>query len=374
MVANLVLLFFEGVIVLVDTVLYNTKIYFQGELVDAGIAINDGKIVKIAKEPNLPRASKKINLNKNVTLPGLIDIHVHLRDQKLAHKETFETGTTAAAAGGVTTVIDMPNNNPVTMDCSSLKRRIELAKNKIFVNVGFNAAFPIDLNEIPEMVKVGTVGFKVYLANRVGGVNTDDDQLLATAFVMASKNNVPILIHAEDRTMIISKENELKTKGKFDLMSYVAAHSPEAEVKSIRRIISIVKKINVAVHFCHLSSKQGLEEILLAKNDGLPVTCEVTPHNLFLSSEQYNRLGNLALTDPPLRGKNDTKFLLEAVKLGLIDVIASDHAPHSLNEKTADSIWDVAPGVPGLETTLSILLDQVNKGKILSARSCTKYI
>lgn len=348
----------------VDKVLYNTKVYFKGELVDAGIAINDGKILKIAKEPNLPRACKKINLNGNITLPGLIDVHVHLRDQNLAYKETFKTGTSAAAAGGVTTVIDMPNNSPVTKDSSTLNQRINLAKNNVFVNVGFNSAFPAEINEIPKIVSLGALGFKVYLASGLGGINVDDDQSLLNAFKIASENKVPILIHAEDRMLIQSQKNGFETAGKSDLMSYVKSHSPKAEAKSIRRIISIIKNFDISVHFCHLSSKLGLDEILLAKKAGLPVTCEVTPHNLFLSSEQYNLLGTLALTDPPLRDKNDSKILWSAVKQGLVDVIASDHAPHTLNEKTADSIWDVSPGVPGLETTLSLLLNQVNKGQM----------
>ncbi len=349
---------------IVDLVLYNTKVFFNGKLVEAGIAIDDGKIVKIAKMSNLPKASERVDLNGNITLPGLIDVHVHLRDQKFAYKETFKTGTAAAAAGGVTTVIDMPNNNPVTMDSFSLKQRMKLAKNQILVNVGFNSAFPSNVDEIPEIIDAGAVGFKVYLANKVGGIDIDDDQSLCSAFHIASENSVPILIHAEDRMMIQSKKDEFEAKGKSDLMSYVVAHSPGVELKSIQRINKLIKKLNVGVHFCHLSSGLGLKEIMVAKKAGLPVTCEVTPHNLFLSSEQYGHFGSLVLTDPPLRSETDAKVLWNAVKQGFVDVIASDHAPHSLDEKKSDSIWDVSPGVPGLETTLSLLLDQVNKGQM----------
>jgi dihydroorotase len=355
---------FEGLIVVVDTVLCNTKVYFDGELVEAGIAINDGKIVKIAKESNLPEASTTINLKGNITLPGLIDIHVHLRDQNLAYKETFKTGTAAAAAGGITTVIDMPNNSPVTMDSSTLKQRRKIAEKQVYINVGFNSAFPTDLKEMPELVTAGAVGFKVYLANGVGGINVDDDHSLLESFKLASEYKIPILIHAEDRKMIQSRKKEYERIGKSDLMSYVEAHSPEVERKSIQRIISLVKNFEIPVHFCHLSSKLGLDEILSAKKKGLPITCEVTPHNLFLSSEKYASSGSLALTDPPLRSENEAKILWAAVKRGFIDAIASDHAPHTLNEKTADSIWDVSPGVPGLETTLSLLLNQINKGQM----------
>lgn len=356
--------FVEGIVLTIDTILCNAKVYYCGDLIEGGIAIDDGKIVKIAKRINLPISSQKIDLSGNIVLPGLIDIHVHLRDQDLAYKETFKTGTAAAAAGGVTSVIDMPNNNPVTMDSSAIKTRIKLAEKQVLVNVGFNSAFPVNLSEIPEIISSGAVGFKLYLSSKIGGINIDDDQLLFEAFEKVSENKVPILIHAEDCSMIQKEKVRFETMGRDDLSSYVASHSPNAEAKSIRRIVSIVKKLNVSVHFCHLSSEMGLNEILLAKKAGLPITCEVTPHNLFLSSEVYNRLGAVALTDPPLRKQKDSTILWNAVRLGMVDAVASDHAPHSLNEKKGNSIWDVSPGVPGLETTLSLLLDRVNKGQI----------
>ncbi|MEJ2272639.1 MAG: dihydroorotase family protein, partial [Candidatus Bathyarchaeota archaeon] len=126
----------------VDIVLSNAKMLIEGNLIKAGIAIENGKIVKISKDSNLPIGSIKINLKDKIILPGLIDCHVHLRDQQLAYKENFFSGTSAAAVGGVTSVMDMPNNKPVTMGASSLKERIKLAKKNILVNVAFYSAFP----------------------------------------------------------------------------------------------------------------------------------------------------------------------------------------------------------------------------------------
>ncbi len=187
---------FEGVNLTVDVVLVNAKVFTNGNLVDAGVAIDNGKIVKIAKTTNLPSASKKYDLNGNVVLPGLIDVHVHLRDQQLAYKEDFQTGTSAAAAGGVTTVIDMPNNKPVTMNCGSLRERIKLAEKRVLVNVGFNSALPRYVSEIREIVKTGAVGFKVYLSNRIGGLDIDNDEILSEAFHEASRCGVPVAVHA----------------------------------------------------------------------------------------------------------------------------------------------------------------------------------
>ena len=348
----------------VDTVLYNSKICIHGNLVEAGMAIDDGKIVKIAKKTNLPSASTEINLKGHIILPGLIDSHVHLRDQQLAYKEDFVTGTAAAAAGGVTSVIDMPNNKPVTMSRSSLKERMKIAKKHVLINVAFNSAFPKKLEEIHEIVKAGAIGFKVYLSNRIGGIDVGNDKSLFVAFQEAAKNRVPIAVHAEDQAILEMRRKELETEGRLDTDAYLTAHPPEAEAQSIQRVIHVIKKFPVHVHFCHISSELGLNSVLIAKKLGLPVTCEVTPHNLLLSSEHYRTSGFFALTDPPLRTQEDAFALWRALKHGLINMIASDHAPHSFEEKNVTSVWDAKPGIPGLETMLSLLLTQVNKGRL----------
>jgi dihydroorotase len=348
----------------VDTVLNNAKVCIRGTIVEAGIAIDEGKTVKIAKDTNLPPASTKINLKGHIILPGIIDCHVHLRDQQLAYKENFFTGTAAAAAGGVTLVVDMPNNKPVTMDSVSLKERMKLAEKQVLINVAFNSAFPKRLEEIAEVVKAGAVGFKVYLSNRIGGIDVDDDELLVAAFREVATKGAPVAVHAEDRKILEDRRRELETAGRNDTDAYLKAHPPEAEAQSIQRVIRLVKESGVQVHFCHLSSALGLNAVLMAKKTGLPVTCEVTPHNLFLSSEQYTRSGTIALTDPPLRAREDVSALWSALKCGFIDVIASDHAPHTFEEKNVNSAWEAKPGIPGLETTLSLLLTRVNEGRL----------
>lgn len=348
----------------VDTILYNTKICIRGNLIEAGLAIDNGRIVKIAKETNLPPASTKIDLDGNITLPGLIDCHVHLRDQQLAYKEDFSTGTAAAAAGGITSVVDMPNNKPATLDAFSLKERMKLAQKRALVKVAFNSAFPKKLNEIAEVVKAGAVGFKIYLSSRIGGIDVDDDKLLAAAFQEAAATRVPVAVHAEDREIVEERTKEMEQAGRNDTAAYVEAHPPEAEAKSIQRVSDLAQKSGVQVHFCHLSSAQGLNALLAAKKAGLPFTCEVTPHNLFLSSGRYRHSGISGITDPPLRTREDVSALWSALKCGFINVIASDHAPHTLEEKNTKSVWETKPGIPGLETTLVLLLTQVNNGNL----------
>ena len=348
----------------VDLALFNSKVYVNGEIVEAGIAVDEGKIFKIAKETNLPKASKKLDLKGCLILPGLIDCHVHLRNQQLACKEDFFTGTSAAAAGGVTLVLDMPNNKPVTMDTRSLRERIKLAEKQAIVNIAFYSAFPENPKEISTIVKEGAVAFKIFLSQKIGGIDIGDDNALLQAFKIAEKSGVPVAVHAEDREMLEKAERKMRQHRRNDVSAYVQVHSPEAGVKAIQRIIRLGKESSSHIHFCHISSAKELDTLVKAKEGGLPITCEVTPHNLLLTFSHMKRYGNLALTNPPLRSKKDVEALWNALKRGLIDVVASDHAPHAIEEKKEKSVWDAKSGIPGLETMLPLMLTQVDKGQL----------
>lgn len=349
---------------LVDLVLHNAKIYTPRGVVEAGLAIDEGRILKIAKETNLPHASERLDMKGKMVLPGLIDSHVHLRDQQLAYKEDFFSGTSAAAAGGVTLTIDMPNNKPVTMSSKSLRERMKLAETRVVVNVAFHSAFPKSLEEIRRIVKQGTVAFKLFLSQKVGGTDIEDDDALLRALSMAGKMGVPVSVHAEDKKMLEIVKEEMQQAGRKDIDAYLRVHSPDAELKAIQHTIQLAKKTSVHIHFCHVSSAEGLKALLVAKNMGLPVSCEATPHHLLLSSKHLKHYKTIALTNPPLRAEEDIEALWNAFRNGLIDVLASDHAPHMVEEKEAESIWDVRTGIPGLETTLPLLLTQVNDGRL----------
>jgi dihydroorotase len=345
-------------------VLHNAKVYVKGEIVDAGIAINDGRVVNVAKKTNLPSASSKIDLDGCLALPGLIDVHVHLRGQLQAYEEDFFTGTAAAAAGGFTSVLDMPNNEPVTIDSSSIKERAGAAERNIVANVGFYSAFPPSLDEISRVVEEGAVAFKLYLTAQIGGLDVDDDEALLGAFSKAGELGVPVAVHAEDRkTMEATAEAEQRLEHK-GVEAYLKAHTPEIEAKAVERILRLAIKSNVQIHFCHISSKKAISVINDARKNGLRVSCEATPHHILLTTEDLKMRGTMLLTAPPVRSRNIVEALWSALKNGQIDIVASDHAPHLITEKTADSVWDVKPGIPGLETSLPLLLTKVNEGHL----------
>lgn len=349
---------------IVDSVLLNAKAYLKEQIVDCCIAIEEGKIQKIGKETNMPQSDEKTDLHNLLVLPGLIDEHVHLRDEGRAYKEDFTSGTSAAAAGGFTTVLDMPNNDPITMSVERLKNRIQLAKRRLLVNVGFYSEFPESIQEIKDIADAGAVAFKLFMGNQTGGLNVYDDTAIIDAFNEASKVERLVAVHAEDRSMLATNEAKLKQMHKSALKNFFRVHTEEVELRSVQRLLVLIERSNVKLHFVHISTAKALEAITKAKKATRRITCEVTPNHLMLTEDEVVRFGGLAIMTPPLRNRLQVNALWKGLEDRSIDTIGSDHAPHALEEKSANSVWDVKPGVPGLEVTLPLLLTMVRKNKI----------
>ena len=349
---------------IVDSVLTNAKAYLNGQIVDCSLAVEEGKIFKIGKETQMPQADQKTNLRSLLVLPGLIDEHVHLRDEGKAYKEDFQTGTAAAAAGGFTTVLDMPNNEPVTMSAATLRNRMAQAQRKVLVNVGFYSEFPKKLAETRDIISEGAVGFKLFMGSQIGGLNIDDDKDLLDAFKEVAPLKVPVALHAEDKALLTANEEKLKQAKKTGTAAFQQAHSEAVEAKAVERLLIVSAPTDVHMHFCHVSTRQGLNAIEEAKKRGRKVTCEVTPNHLLLSTADLERQGQLLIMAPPLRNKDQVEALWKGLEQGWVDALGSDHAPHALSEKSASSVWDVKVGVPGLETTLPLILTQVRKNRL----------
>jgi dihydroorotase (multifunctional complex type) len=350
---------------IVDLVLTNAKAYLKKGIVDCSIAIENGEITKIGKETQMPSADDHINLRNLLLLPGLIDCHVHLRDEGKSYKEDFYSGTAAAAAGGVTTVLDMPNNDPVTNSAEALANRMRIAKRKTLVNIGFYSEFPNNMSQVGEIASQGAIAFKLFMVNQIGGVNADDDAALNEAFKTVAEVGLPVAVHAEDKTLVSAKEQELKRARRDDAKAFLKAHTAQAELKAIERALKLGAEAEARLHFCHVTTKEGLDCIVEAKKLGRQVTCEATPNHLLLSSADFERAGSMLTVMPPLRESADVEALWKGVSDGSVDVFGSDHAPHTLEEKQATSIWDAKAGLPGLETTLPLLLTMVRKNRLL---------
>jgi dihydroorotase len=354
-----------------DSVLTNAKVYLKGEIVDCCFAIEEGKILKIGKETHMPKADEKTDLHNLLVLPGVIDSHVHLRDEEKAYKRKLSDGHGGCtAAGGGTTVLDMPNNSPVTMSAEALRNRMQMASRRVFVNVGFYSEFPENLGEIQGVVAEGALGFKLFMAEQVGGLNIDDDLALKKAFIQTGELGVPVAVHAEDHLLLKKAIEHLKLAKRNGIAAFLKAHDEHVELTAVERVLGIAAKVEKAhLHFCHLSTKKALAAVGEAKKAGTKVTCEVTPHNLLLIKDDYERFGVAALTMPPLRTKENVEALWNGVAEGTVDTIGSDHAPHTLQEKDAAIIWDVKVGISGLETTLPLLLTLVHQDRLTLARA-----
>ncbi len=349
---------------IVDSVLTNAKAYLGGQIVDCSIAIEEGKIQKIGKETQMPKADQKTDLHNLLVLPGLIDEHVHMRDEGNAYKEDFFSGTASAAAGGFTTALDMPNNAPVTMSLQTLQNRMRVAQRKLLVNVGFYSEFPQKLDDSADIVAEGAVGFKLFMGKQTGGLNIDDDQAIIDGSKEVARLKVPLAVHAEDRAMLAANEEKLKQAKKSGIADFLRAHTEAVELTAIQRILKLSEQTDVRLHFCHVSTKEGLNAIGEAKKSGRKVTCEVTPNHLMLSTDDLKRYGSMAIMAPPLRSKPNVDALWKGIEDGSVDAVGSDHAPHAQSEKSASNVWDVKVGVPGLETTLPIMLTQIKKKKL----------
>jgi dihydroorotase len=348
-----------------DLLLVNGKILFGERLVDKCIALKAGKICFIGMEGCAPRATERIDLKGNLVIPGLIDAHVHLRDLNLAYKEDFYTGTCSALAGGFCTVLEMPAPVQPSKSLSQLQERVETSRGKTVANVGFYSALPDCERDLGQIMRLGIIGFKWYMNRRENCF--EEDQAL-DVIKMVGSTRLPIAVHAEDLNIIEVLEEKFRRAGNCSPHAFIRAHPPKAEKIAVSKIIKIAKKTNAHIHICHMSTSDSLGLVKEAKSLGASVTCEATPHHLFLSRKAIDKCGGIAITAPPLRTAKDTLALMRGLVDGSVDIVASDHAPHSLEEKRAENVWSVPPGVPGLETTLPLFLTAVAKGQIPLSR------
>ncbi|MBF6613249.1 MAG: amidohydrolase family protein [Chloroflexi bacterium] len=262
-----------------------------------------------------------------IRLPGLIDPHVHLRDPGATYKEDFLTGTRAAVAGGFTILLDMPNNpGDPAISPDALSRKASAAAGKLCCDVGcFYGATPDNTGTYGQVLS-RVFGLKLYLDHTTGSLKIEELETIRK-IMLAWPAYKPLCVHAEDRTVAM--------------------------------VLGLLPSVNRSVHFCHISEKVEIELIRDAKERGLPVTCEVTPHHLYLTQDDLPRLGGYGVMKPPLKRPKDVDALW--ANIDVIDMIATDHAPHTLEEK---SVPNPAFGVPGLETSLPLMLTAVHNGKL----------
>ncbi|MEO8497193.1 MAG: dihydroorotase [Planctomycetota bacterium] len=286
-------------------------------------------------------------------LPGVVDDQVHFRDPGLTHKEDLYTASRACAKGGVTTFLEMPNTKPNTISQEALESKLALASGKCLVNYGFYiGATPHNVAALKHAHR--TPGIKIFIGSSTGDLLVDKQEALERIF---AETKLPACAHCEDETTI--QANTERFAGTTDIRDHSRIRDYEAAIIATRRAIDLAKRHKHRFHVLHVST--GAETPLLADHDNL-ITAEACPHHLFFNVDDYARLGSLIQMNPSIKAKADNEQLWQALLDGLIQVIATDHAPHTLEEKRQP--YPQSPsGLPVVENSLALMLDQVHQGR-----------
>jgi dihydroorotase len=336
----------------------------KGKDVITDILIVDGRIERIGESLSGDKSYEVIDLKNIVVAPGFIDMHVHLREPGYEHKETIETGCASAAAGGFTAVCCMPNTNPA-IDEESVARYVQEEGRR--ATGGLVDVYPIgaaskgrkgeELSPMAELTKAGAVAFSD------DGAPISNAELMRRIFEYSSMYNLPIIQHAEETTMT---KNGLMNEGFVSTRLGMPGIPSIAEEMMIVRDIVLLRYIPRAkYHVAHISTTGSIECVRRAKTEKLSITCEAAPHHFTLSDDAVESFDTNLKMSPPLRTKTDVQAIKEALRDGIIDVIASDHAPHTIDEKEVE--FTQAPfGIVGLETTIGLSLTQLVHQKYLT--------
>lgn len=301
--------------------LKNCRVLYHGEEDIKDILVEKGKITKIYRCSEVEELDidEIIDMDGNWVLPGVIDVHTHMRDPGLSYKEDFETGSKACAKGGVTTFIDMPNTVPNTTTKEILDAKESNSKNRSYVDYGFHfGGSKLDNSEEIKKVRDRVASTKIFLNMSTGDMLVEEEKVLENLF----KESKIISVHAEE--------------------------------EMVDKAIDLARKFRKPLYLCHLSKKSEVEKLRAAKKEGLKIYGEVAPHHLFLDSSMAN---SLLIMKPELKSKGDNEALWLGLEDGTIDTIGTDHAPHTLEEKNSKTTY----GIPGVENSLEMMLKELNK-------------
>ncbi len=325
------------------------------------IGVRDGAIAEIG-DLSKASAERVIDCTGLHILPGVIDSQVHFREPGLDHKEDLETGARAAVMGGVTSVFEMPNTNPQTTTPEALADKIARATNRMHCDFAFWVGGTHEnARDIPELERLpGAAGIKVFMGSSTGSLLVEDDDGVTEILKRARRRSA---FHSEDEEMLRERK-PLRVPG--DPRSHPVWRSPEVALKCTERLVRIAHATGAKIHVLHISTKEEMDFLVHHKD---VATVEATPNHLTLTApEAYERLGALAQMNPPVRDEEHREGIWRGLTQGIVDVLGSDHAPHTLEEKQNATYPDTPSGMTGVQTLVPVMLDHVNKGRLSLAR------
>ena len=342
-----------------DVVLYGGALVNQDGESERDIGVIDGKIAEIGQLSSCD-AAEKINCRGLHILPGVIDTQVHFREPGMPHKEDLESGSRSAVLGGVTAVFEMPNTDPLTSTPEALADKVRRGLNRMHCDFAFwvggtheNARDLAELERLP-----GAAGVKVFMGSSTGSLLIADDAGIAEVL---SHTRRRVAFHSEDEERLIARKH-LRREG--DPSSHPIWRDVETAVQSTRRLIKIAQQKGALIHVLHVTTEEEIELLAQCKDIA---SVEVTPHHLTMDDTDYQRIGALAQMNPPVRSARHREALWRGITQGIVDVIGSDHAPHTLEEKARP--YPQSPsGMTGVQTIVPLLLDHLNAGRVSLAR------
>ena len=322
-------------------------------------------IAAVGAPDAMPAAKETLDASGLHVLPGAIDVHVHFRDPGYPHKEDWASGTAAAAFGGVTTVFDMPNTIPATGTADILAAKHRIAAEKAHVDFGLYGLLGEDtIANVPALIEGGVIGFKLYMGNTFGKIPSPSTGGMLEAFEVVAPTGKRIGLHAETNSIMERRQTRLTAAGRTDPLAHLASRPAVVAVEAVSRACILSEWTGARIHILHISSADELRPLREAKARGVEVTGETCPQYLMLSADDYARFAGIIRVNPPVREKSNQDPLWAALLDGTVDMIATDHAPHTPEEKTRNDIWSVDCGFPGVETQMPAMLTAVNAGRM----------
>lgn len=345
-----------------DLIIKNGTVILENEARVVDIAVKGGKIAAIGQD--LGDAKEVMDASGLVVSPGMVDAHTHISEPGRSHWEGYETGTRAAAKGGITTMIEMPLNQlPATVDRASIELKFDAAKGKLTIDAAqLGGLVSYNIDRLHELDEVGVVGFKCFVATCGDrGIDNDFRDVNDWQFFKGAQKlgelGQPVLVHCENALICDALGEEAKSEGRVTAHDYVASRPVFTEVEAIRRVLYLAKVAGCRLHICHISSPEGVEEVTRARQEGQDVTCESCPHYFVLDTDQFEEIGTLAKCSPPIRDLENQKGMWEKLFNGEIDCLVSDHSPCP-PEMKAGNIMEAWGGIAGLQNCMDVMFDE----------------
>lgn len=361
---------------MIDLLVRRGRVVTETGVREQSLAIENGRVVALISDGEEPAARKVIDAAGKLVLPGLVDSHVHFREPGLTHKEDFQSGSLAAAAGGVTTVMVMPTDNPLTLTPEDFEAKIALARDRCHVDYALQAGLGPDRRHVRALADLGAISFELFLSDLPPALLTDSAAALVLGLeAVRDVGGIAGVTPGDDSLYRHAAEIARGEHGGAP-QAFARARPPEAEALGVAQACIAASSTGARTHLRQISCAASLRVLQALR--GTTVTAEVTPHNLTLDEADFLRLGVVAKVAPPLRPQSDVTALRAALAAGALDVVATDHAPHHPDEKAAGAtdIWKAPGGFPGVQTFLPLMLRLVDEGIIEQAalvRTCCAH-